>query len=121
MVEPAYTSTSFDANLIEPDAKLEAYHQARVHVAARIKEALADADAPSVAADAVLEAATAAHPKLRYAAGRRANGLRLLRRFAPASVVDAGIRKNLRLDAQPVPPLEPGRRDGRRSADGRPS
>lgn len=65
VVEPAYTSTSFDANLIEPDAKLEAYHQARVHVAARIKEALADADAPSVAADAVLEAATAAHPKLR--------------------------------------------------------
>nr|CUV30224.1 conserved protein of unknown function [Ralstonia solanacearum] len=121
VVEPAYTSTSFDANLIEPDAKLEAYHQARVHVAARIKEALADADAPSVAADAVLEAATAAHPKLRYAAGRRANGLRLLRRFAPASVVDAGIRKNLRLDAQAVPPLEPGRRDGRRSADGRPS
>ncbi|MDO3624281.1 oxidoreductase [Ralstonia pseudosolanacearum] len=112
VVEPAYTSTSFDANLIEPDAKLEAYHQARVHVAARIKEALADA---------VLEAATAAHPKLRYAAGRRANGLRLLRRFAPASVVDAGIRKNLRLDAQAVPPLEPGRRDGRRSADGRPS
>ncbi|MET2529481.1 oxidoreductase [Ralstonia pseudosolanacearum] len=112
VVEPAYTSTSFDANLIEPDAKLEAYHQARVHVAARIKEALADA---------VLEAATAAHPKLRYVAGRRANGLRLLRRFAPASVVDAGIRKNLRLDAQAVPPLEPGRRDGRRSADGRPS
>ncbi|MHA6891091.1 oxidoreductase [Ralstonia pseudosolanacearum] len=121
VVEPAYTSTAFDANLVEPDAKLEAYHQARVHVAARIKAVLADADAPSVAADAVLEAATAAHPKLRYAAGSRANGLRLLRRFAPTSVVDAGIRKNLRLDALAVPPLEAGRSDGRRSADGRSS
>ena len=34
-----------------------------------------------------------------YAAGGLANHLRLLRRFAPARLVDAGIRKDLRLDA----------------------
>ncbi|TMJ39286.1 MAG: short-chain dehydrogenase/reductase, partial [Alphaproteobacteria bacterium] len=37
--------------------------------------------------------------KLRYVAGGLANRLRLLRRFAPAGLLDAGIRKDLRLDA----------------------
>jgi hypothetical protein len=46
----------------------------------------------------VLKAANAGRPKLRYSAGKLANRLRLLRRFAPAGLVDAGIRKNLQLD-----------------------
>jgi hypothetical protein len=50
-------------------------------------------------ADTVLKAADAAHPKLRYPAGRLAKRLRFLRRFAPAGLVDAGIRKDLQLDA----------------------
>jgi hypothetical protein len=52
-----------------------------------------------VVAETVLAAATATHPKLRYAAGGRASRLQGLRRFAPAGLVDAGIRKNLNLDA----------------------
>jgi len=52
----------------------------------------------------VLKAAGAAHPKVRYTAGKLAGRLRLLRRFAPASAVDAGIRKDLLLDAQPTRP-----------------
>ena len=42
--------------------------------------------------------APAAHPKIRYAPGL-ASRMRLLRRFAPASVLDAGVRKDLRLEA----------------------
>ncbi|HET6782839.1 MAG TPA: hypothetical protein VFH12_03305, partial [Pseudoxanthomonas sp.] len=57
------------------------------------------ADPPEVVADAVLKAASAARPKLRYTAGRLAGRMRLLRRFAPAAVLDSGIRKDLRLDA----------------------
>ena len=53
-------------------------------------------------ADVVLKAAIAARPKLRYAAGGLANRLRILRRFAPASLVDAGVRKDLDLDMQVV-------------------
>ena len=68
----------------------------------RLAELIEDADESRVVADAVLKAAIAAHPKLRYAAGGRANGLRLLRTFAPAGVLDAGIRKNLHLDAPPA-------------------
>jgi hypothetical protein len=54
-------------------------------------------------ADVVLEAAGAAHPKLRYGVGALARRLRLLRRFAPAGLMDTGIRKDLRLDALTEP------------------
>ena len=56
-------------------------------------------DDPGVVADVVLKAASAAHPKLRYTASSTAGRLRLLRKFAPARVLDAGIRKDLQLDA----------------------
>jgi hypothetical protein len=57
-----------------------------------------DADEPTVVADAVLKAASPAHPKLRYSAGGCASRLPLLRRLLPGRMMD-GIRKNLRLDA----------------------
>jgi hypothetical protein len=68
----------------------------------RVKEVMAAAEQPGVVADVVLKAASAARPKLRYTARRLASRLRLLRRFAPAGLVDAGIRRDLRLDALPV-------------------
>lgn len=99
VVEPAYTRTSFDANFLEADSKLDEYGQARAAVLERLKAIAETADDPGVVADVVLKAATAARPNLRYTAGALANRLRLLRRFAPAGLVDAGIRKDLRLDA----------------------
>jgi len=63
----------------------------------RVKEVVDDADGPEVVPEALLQAAVAARPKLRYTAGGLAGRLRLLRRFAPAGLVDAGIRKDLRL------------------------
>ena len=99
VIEPGYTKTQFDANLLEADSKLDEYREVRAALGKQLKEALAAADEPGVVADVVLEAATAARPKLRYTAGGGAGRLRLLRRFAPAGVVDAGIRKELQLDA----------------------
>src|SRR6184192_2027931 len=99
VVEPAYTKTQFDANLLEPDSKLDEYREVRAALGKQLKEVLATADEPAVVADAVLEAASAARPKLRYTAGPLARRMRLLRRLAPAGLVDAGIRKQLRLDA----------------------
>jgi len=99
VIEPAYTKTSFDANFMEPDAKLDEYRDARAGVNARVNEVMATAEPPEVVADTVLKAASATHPKVRYTAGKLANRLRLLRRFAPARLVDAGIRSDLRLDA----------------------
>ena len=99
VIEPAYTKTQFDANFLAPDSKLDEYREVRALLDKVLKEVMATADEPTVVADVVLEAAIADHPKLRYAAGGLANRLRLLRRFAPAGLVDAGIRKDLRLDA----------------------
>ncbi len=78
VIEPASTNTQFDANLLQPDATLDAYREARAAVAKRMTEMLAAGDQP---------------------AGAAASRLRLLRRFAPAGIVDAGIRKTLRVDA----------------------
>jgi NAD(P)-dependent dehydrogenase (short-subunit alcohol dehydrogenase family) len=97
VIEPAYTKTQFDANLLAPDSMLDEYREVRAAVGKRIKEATAAGDRPSVVADVVLHAATAAHPKLRYTAGGSARRLRLLHRFAPTGLLDAGIRKDLRL------------------------
>src|SRR6058998_1848006 len=99
VIEPAYTKTQFDANFLAPDAKLDEYREVRALLDKVLKEVMATADEPTIVADVVLEAAIANRPKLRYAAGGLANRLRLLRRFAPAGLVDAGIRKDLRLDA----------------------
>jgi NAD(P)-dependent dehydrogenase (short-subunit alcohol dehydrogenase family) len=104
IIEPAYTKTQFDANLLEPDAALDEYREARVAVSRQMRAVLETGDEPSLVADVVLKAASAARPKLRYTAGGLANRLRLLRRFAPAGAVDAGIRKDLRLDAPVAPP-----------------
>jgi len=98
VVEPAYINTPFDANLMTPDAPLDVYREIRASVAKRIKEVLVGADGPDVVADEVLKAAMASHPKIHYTPGL-ASRMRWLRRFAPASVLDAGVRKDLRLAA----------------------
>jgi hypothetical protein len=62
-----------------------------------VKEVLEGADGPDVVAEIVLKAARAARPKIHYAPGL-ASRMRLPRRFAPASVLDAGVRKDLLTD-----------------------
>lgn len=103
VIEPAYTKTQFEANTLEPDAQLDEYREIRAALRKVMTEAVARGDAPSVVAEVVLEAARAPRPKLRYTAGSRAGRLGFLRRFAPAGVVDGGVRKSFKLDA--LPPL----------------
>ena len=98
VVEPAYINTPFEANLMPPDTPLDVYRTARAGVEKRMKEVLLDADGPEVVAEVVLQAAQAARPSLRYAPGL-AGRMRWLRRLAPAAVLDAGIRRDLRLQA----------------------
>lgn len=98
VVEPAYINTPFDANLMQPDAPLEVYRTVRTGVEKRVKQVLVNADGPEVVAEIVLQAAQAASPKLHYTPGL-AKRMQLLRRFAPASVLDAGVRKDLCLPA----------------------
>lgn len=97
VVEPAYTKTSFDVNMVAPDAAIAEYGAVRAVVTNRIKELVAGSDAPSVVAEVVVKAATASRPALRYTAGSLAGRLRFLRRFAPAAMLDSGVRKDLRI------------------------
>jgi NAD(P)-dependent dehydrogenase (short-subunit alcohol dehydrogenase family) len=98
VIEPAYTKTRFDANFAEPDAKLDEYREVRAALGKTLNEVMAAADEPAAVADAVLKAAAASHPKVRYTPGGLASRLRFLRRFAPSGLLDSGIRKDLKLD-----------------------
>lgn len=100
VVEPAYTKTAFDANVLEPDTPLDTYRENRAALKQLLQGAIAKGDDPRLVAEVVLRAASAAQPKLRYTAGPLAGRLRLLRRFAPAALVDAGIRRDFQLDAK---------------------
>src|SRR5437764_1142480 len=65
VIEPAYTKTQFEANLLEADAKLDEYREVRAAMGKKLKEVLAAADEPRIVADVVLDAASAARPQLR--------------------------------------------------------
>lgn len=98
-IQPAYTKTGFDSNLLEPDAKLDEYGTISAALNVRVRALVESGDEPSVVADTVLKAASATSPKLKYTAGGIACQLKFLRRFAPAFLLDTGLRKDLRLDA----------------------
>jgi short-subunit dehydrogenase len=98
VIEPFITKTPFDANLVEADSKLDEYRETRAALNKRYVELTATGDTPEAVAEVVLKAATAARPKLRYPVGR-VGTFQLIRRFAPG-VLDAGIRRDLRLDAR---------------------
>ena len=97
VIEPGVTKTPFDANLLEPDLKIEEYRTTRAALNERYLQVVAEGDTPEAVAEVVLRAASAARPKLRYPVGRIAT-VQLLRRLSPG-LVDAGIRRDLRLDA----------------------
>jgi NAD(P)-dependent dehydrogenase (short-subunit alcohol dehydrogenase family) len=101
VIEPGYTKTAFDANFMEPDAKIEAFRKAREVILKRVAEVMATATEPAEVAGVVLRAAIAERPKLRYPAGKIASRLQLLRRFLPG-LLDAGLRKDLRLHTIPA-------------------
>ena len=109
VIEPAYTKTRFDANMLARDARLDEYSGVRESLVQTLTAVMASADDPSVVAEVVLRAATASSPNVRYTAGGLAGRLRLLRRFAPAFMLDGGIRRDLRLDRPTVGGLHPVR------------
>ena len=43
VIEPAYTKTQFDANLLEPDSKLDEYREVRAALGKGLKEVMARA------------------------------------------------------------------------------
>jgi NAD(P)-dependent dehydrogenase (short-subunit alcohol dehydrogenase family) len=107
VVEPGYTNTSFEANATDADSPIDSYAPIREHVKQVIGKAVRAGDDPAVVARAVLKAATSRTPKLRYPAGPLARQLTVLKKFAPAALLDKGIRKANKLTAAPKPSQVP--------------
>jgi NAD(P)-dependent dehydrogenase (short-subunit alcohol dehydrogenase family) len=93
LVEPGYTRTAFEANMWDADTPQAAYADNRATARVMIAENIRSAETPDVVADATYAAATDKRAKLRYPAGRQSRQLALLKRFAPAALLDNGIRK----------------------------
>jgi NAD(P)-dependent dehydrogenase (short-subunit alcohol dehydrogenase family) len=99
LVEPAWTSTAFDAASVRPDQPLEVYAKQRHVFEDYMAGAVRDGDDPAVVAKEIVAAATDAKPKLRYTAGAMTGRVRIMRRLVPARVFDQQLRKANRLPA----------------------
>ena len=99
LVEPAYTRTSFEGNVYQADQQLDVYQSARTNAEGVLRDGMKTADTPGLVASAVVKASTEASPHRRYAAGRTARQVSLLRRFVPESAFDRSLRKQMRLPA----------------------
>ncbi len=99
LVEPYYTRTSFDGNGYQADQQLDVYQSARTNAEGVVRDEMKAADTPELVARAVVKASTDTNPQTRYAAGRRARQVSLLRRFVPGSAFDKSLRKQMRLPA----------------------
>jgi NAD(P)-dependent dehydrogenase (short-subunit alcohol dehydrogenase family) len=99
LVEPAYTRTSFEGNVYRADQELEVYQSGRSNAEGVLREGMKTADTPELVASAVVKASIEANPRRRYAAGRTARQVSLLRRFVPESAFDKSLRKQMRLPA----------------------
>lgn len=106
LVEPGYTRTDFESNMWDADTPQPAYAENRETVRATVAAKIRGAELPDVVANAVYTAATDKRVKLRYPAGRQARQLALLKRFAPAPLLDKGIRRESGLgDPRSIPAL----------------
>jgi NAD(P)-dependent dehydrogenase (short-subunit alcohol dehydrogenase family) len=97
LVEPAFTKTGFDTNIVRADTPLPIYAQQRDIFDDVMTAAMNKGDDPATVAKVIVAAATDTKPKLRYTAGPMAGRVSPLRRIAPARVFDRQIRKLNRL------------------------
>lgn len=99
LIQPAYTKTAFDQNMVPVDGKMSEYHEMRIAIESTAAEVVATGDDPQIVAAVVLRAIFDRKPKIRYPAGSLAKRLTLLRRFVPALAFDRSLRKQMKLDA----------------------
>ena len=98
VIEPGFTRTSLGYNQQLASRPVPVYSRERYRVMAAIAGNLANGDHPATVASVVLEALTSRSPRLRYQSGPKAKLLNVLRKFAPSSLVDRGLRKQFGLD-----------------------
>jgi NAD(P)-dependent dehydrogenase (short-subunit alcohol dehydrogenase family) len=98
LIEPSFTATRLVKNQGEASQRLPAYAAVRARMLQKFAEETERGGSPESVAAAVLEAATAPRPKLRYRVGQ-ARSLSRLRRFIPERLFDKSFRGRFPLDA----------------------
>lgn len=99
VVEPAWTNTPFDANSVRPDQPLPVYANRRQVFEEYMADAVRQGDSPETVAKVIVTAATAAHPKVRYAGSSRTAAVSTMRRLVPARMFEQQLRKLNKLPA----------------------
>lgn len=97
VVEPGFTRTNLGKNGQTVAQPLASYAGDRALALEAIAKAIDKGDEPTTVASVVLKAVTDREPRLRYPAGREAKLLSRLRKWAPAKLLDKGIRKQFGL------------------------
>jgi NAD(P)-dependent dehydrogenase (short-subunit alcohol dehydrogenase family) len=98
LVEPSFTATQLVKNQAEASQRLPAYAAVRARMLDKFAQETERGGRPEDVAAAVVEAASASKPKLRYRVGQ-ARSLSSLRRFVPEAMFDKSFRRRFPLDA----------------------
>ena len=98
VIEPGFMRTRFGAAAASASGRIAAYQEARSNAERRIGASVERGDDPGLVAAAVLRAAQARAPRLRYAVGTPGRTVALLRRFSPARAFDPVFRRIFKLD-----------------------
>ena len=99
VIEPSFTRTNIAQNGQIIGNPLETYSHGRTRIAKTVAENIAKGGTALGVAEVVLKALTSSSPQLRYPVGRDAKFVGTLRKFAPSSFFDKGLRRQFRLDA----------------------
>jgi len=97
VIEPGFTRTNIGQNGQLASQPLGAYDSERDRVLDAIRESISSGEDPVRVASVVLEALTSRSPRPRYLAGRGAQFVSRLRKFAPSKLFDKGLRKQFGL------------------------
>jgi NAD(P)-dependent dehydrogenase (short-subunit alcohol dehydrogenase family) len=92
LVEPAYTSTAFDANSVRPDVPLQVYAEQLQVFEQYMADQIKAGDDPALVAKAIVAASTDSKPKLRYTVGMTGR-VSVMRRLVPSRMFDRQLRK----------------------------
>jgi short-subunit dehydrogenase len=98
VIEPGFTRTNISENSQVVGRPIEAYAGQRNRVLDALRESFTKGADPATVAVVVLEALTSRSQRRRYPAGREAKVLTILRKLAPAQLLDKGVRKQFGLE-----------------------
>jgi NAD(P)-dependent dehydrogenase (short-subunit alcohol dehydrogenase family) len=98
VVEPGFTRTNLDQNGQLASQHLEAYAAERDRAREAVRASIAHGENPATVAAVVSEALKSRSQRRRYPVGREAKFLSILKKLAPAQLLDKGIRKQFGLE-----------------------